>query len=164
MMKAGINIIAHKPEVGNAPAILGQIGVDGIGIAIIAGNQTERGIGVFVEPRRKAGADPADQAGQILPHPSKQFRMVARAGGVPLREPQVLRIRALVNLAFDQHQVIRLDANPGARQRLHEAGQVAPGVDHPAGAALLQLADALLHGRRNRRAFKLGKERAVEIG
>ncbi len=69
-----------------------------------------------------------------------------------------------INLALDQHQVIRLHGDAGAGQRFHQAGHVAPGVDDPFGAAGLQVANELLHRLGNRRTLELGEKGSVEIG
>ena len=69
-----------------------------------------------------------------------------------------------VNFALDQHQIIRLNRNPRPGQRFHQAGHVAPGVDDPADALFLQIADELLELSGNRWILKLGEDGSVEIG
>ena len=86
------------------------------------------------------------------------------AGPIPSLALHVLGIAADVNLAFDRHQIIRLDGQMGAPQRFQQAGKIASGVDDPARAVILQAADDALQGERNRRVLELGKKRPVEIG
>ncbi len=162
--EAGIHVVSHHRQVGDAAGVFGQIIVDGIGVAIIAGDQTERRIGVFVNSGMEAGVDPGDDARQVRLHPGKQFRVRAAAGRIPIFQPQVLGVLVQVNFPLDQHQVIRLDGNARSPQGLHEAGHVPASVDDPFGAAGLQFADELLQVLRNRGAFELGEQRAVEIG
>ena len=92
----------------------------------------------------EAGVDPGHQARQVRLHAGEQFRVRPRTGGVPIRQPKIAGILVPMNFAFHQHQKIGLDLNPPARQRLHQAGHVAPGVYDPFGAASLQVADNFL--------------------
>ena len=67
-------------------------------------------------------------------------------------------------IAFNEHEDIRFDVDPGAAQSFHKAGHVATGVDDPFGAAVLQAADELLEVCGDGWVFELGKKRAVEVG
>ena len=163
MAEARIDVIADYREMGNAVGILVEVFVDGIGIAIVAGDETEGRVGILVQPGMEPGADPGDDAGQVNPDAGKQLGVRANAGGVPLFQADVLRVDVAVNLALDQHQVVRLHGDPRAAQRFHQARHVTAGVDDPFGSAGLQAANKRLHRLGNRRALELGEKRAVEV-
>src|SRR5690242_5026846 len=100
---------------------------------------------------------PGHEPRHILSHSREQFGMCSRTLGIPILKSNVYRFVVRVDFAFDENQVIRLDADSGPTERLHEAGHVASGVDSPLGSLSLQIADDSLQHVGNGRVFEFGK-------
>src|SRR5256885_10996126 len=83
MAESGINIVTHDGQVRDAAAILVEIFVNDIRIAIIPRDQAKRRVGVLVNPSMEARVDPGDYPGKIVLYLSKQFRMSLRAFCIP---------------------------------------------------------------------------------
>src|ERR1051325_2768583 len=60
-----IDIVSDDVEVWNAAAIIGQVRVNKVGIAVVSGDQTEGGVGVFINAGVETSVDPGHQAREI---------------------------------------------------------------------------------------------------
>src|SRR5260221_2607993 len=116
MAESGIDIVAHHRQLRQAACILLEIIVNYVGITVVAGNQAEWRIGIFVDPGVKTAVNPIDNLWQILPNRLKKRGVSGCAPRIPLVQADVLRILMEVKLAFDEHQVVRLDADARSRQ------------------------------------------------
>lgn len=103
------------------------------------------------------------QARNIGAHSLVEGRVVARAAVVPIRQTDIAVILMDVDLTFHEHQVVRPDAQAGPRHCLHQAGQVASGVDDPAGSLGLEILEQSLQGFGHRRVLEFGEDCAIEI-
>jgi len=164
MAKPGVNVVAHDLEVGDFPAILLHVLVDGLGVGVVEGGQAERGIGVLGDFGIVTGADPAQEPGQVFADLDEQFLVGPAAGVVPIGMADVAGVLAAVDFAFDDDDVIWADGDVGAHQAVEEEGEVAAGVDDPEDAAFLEAADEFLEGHGDGRVFILGEQGAVEVG
>ena len=83
---------------------------------------------------------------------------------VPITNAHVIALLKFVNLAFDDHDVIRPNGKARFGERLEKARQIATGVDNPYYATLLKCPNYRLQLFRNRRNLPLRVESPVEIG
>ena len=90
MAEARVNVVAHDGQVGRPLAVLFQVAVNDVHVAIAAGDEAERRERIFVDARMEAGIDPLNNFRQVGLHPPEHFGMSAGAGAVPLLEADIL--------------------------------------------------------------------------
>jgi hypothetical protein len=94
----------------------------------------------------------------------EEFRVELGATIVPIAHADVIAFLEFVDFALDHDDEVGANAQAGLGERFHEAGEIAAGVDDPAGAALLERADQSFEFLRHGGILKIRMERAVKIG
>src|SRR5258705_5970009 len=137
--EARIDVVSHEAQVRNLAAIIFKERLNGIGVLVRFGDEAERGILIFIECGNEEFIDPVDEARDILSHTQKEFGMGEFAALIPLVAADVLRGFMAIDLALDDDEVVGLDAEAGAGDAFHDAGEVATGINDPLGALALKV-------------------------
>src|SRR5438552_7086606 len=116
MTEAGIYVVTHDGEVRYAAAILGEIAVDDLRVAVVAGDQAKRRVGVFVNAGMESGVDPGHNGWEVLLDAGEHLGVRAGTGRIPVIQSRIARIPVQMNLSFHQHQIIRFDSDAGPTQ------------------------------------------------
>src|SRR6266850_386521 len=89
MTETGINVVPYNNQIRDRAAIIIQEFVNDIRVAVIARDQTERGVRIFVDAGMKPRGNPIDDVRQVRFDFCEQVSMRACAASIPILDPEI---------------------------------------------------------------------------